>query len=473
MRESWTARGNLEYAFSSTHDGEFEDMTLTTVSRLGAPGVDGQVWLVSVDDGPHGVNEAALKVYTNDFADGSREHQRYLFEAEFPLRSDPHFVDVITHGTLAGRRAILFDLVKGDNLDALIRNQAEMPVERRIELVRDLAISVQNMHDGGYLHNDIKPQNIMVDTEAWACRLIDMGFACSMDGVKTMFGESHGAVGTLGYQAPEIFLASAQFASACSDLWSLAATCFYVLTGIDMFKTLDLVSQDSIETRYQSMIADQNRPLMSVEMLRATGVPSDAIADVLSAMLTPSMSARKAERNLIHLLIDACSNLDPEPSLGEGFEASSATAKSGTATAAPKTKGRTKVASPSARRGEVVAGEPSSITAPEPAAVGSSSDGEVRKIRVVLRPDGLQRQIIVIAEGGEQFVKHQHLRSVATHHRKLIQLKWDGSRLIGMPRSGLGKVTLNGEPWTSAMEISPESVWTVDGLSVKVEYFEA
>ena len=286
MNERWVARKGLDYAFSNSSNREFAGVTLTTVERLGSPGVDGQVWKVQYgeDDAP---DYAALKVFTKEIQERTKEHERFLFEAEFPLQNEAQFVNVLNHGRLAGRRAILFELVDGLNLDLHLRDETDLDHTTRVLLARSVASSIKAMHEQGMLHNDIKPQNIMVNSDGESVRIIDLGFSCEIDAATEYFGDAP-SVGTVGFQAPEIVLAGAKYASPASDAWSVAATCFYVLVGIDLFKTLDLQSQSRIDERFLRMKDNQEEPLITADNLEAIGVQSMDIARSMELMLTPS-----------------------------------------------------------------------------------------------------------------------------------------------------------------------------------------
>jgi serine/threonine-protein kinase len=84
-------------------------------------------------------------------------------------------------------------------------------------------------HERGVLHRDLKPANVMIDGHGHV-RLTDFGIAGGAD-------EGMARAGTPGYMAPEQLETGGQI-SPLSDLFSLAAIVFYVLTGEALFEAV-------------------------------------------------------------------------------------------------------------------------------------------------------------------------------------------------------------------------------------------
>lgn len=117
---------------------------------------------------------------------------------------------------------IVMELVDGERLD----NQYQERRPERIEPVVDLFIHVAEgldaMHKHGYVHADIKPNNILVP-EGGGVKIIDFGQSCPLGHTKTRIQ------GTPDYIAPEqVALAPLD---QRTDIFNLGATMYWVLTG--------------------------------------------------------------------------------------------------------------------------------------------------------------------------------------------------------------------------------------------------
>ena len=90
-----------------------------------------------------------------------------------------------------------------------------------LELCHQLAINLENMHDKGILHNDIKTDNILVDLKANDVRIyfIDFGQATFRSGGVLHFDEGDNSDDTEDYLAPEV--CSGLQSSPKSDIYSL------------------------------------------------------------------------------------------------------------------------------------------------------------------------------------------------------------------------------------------------------------
>lgn len=108
--------------------------------------------------------------------------------------------------------AILMEYVEGGNLNDFI---ASNPTQsRRKAVFQDILDGVDYLHHRGIIHNDLKPENIIV-TETGAARILDFGLSASHDSIyRGCLG------GTGGYTAPEI-LRGEKSAGPASDIYSI------------------------------------------------------------------------------------------------------------------------------------------------------------------------------------------------------------------------------------------------------------
>lgn len=122
--------------------------------------------------------------------------------------------------------AIVMEYIDGRPLSDVVLNSGLLADTLAARLWVNMADALAAAHEQGVLHRDVKPSNVIVDTQGTA-HLIDFGIARSKgDSTLTATGMM---VGTPDFLAPET--ARGEAASPASDGWQLAATVSYALTG--------------------------------------------------------------------------------------------------------------------------------------------------------------------------------------------------------------------------------------------------
>ncbi|WP_434450944.1 protein kinase domain-containing protein [Lentzea sp. E54] len=122
--------------------------------------------------------------------------------------------------------ALVMEFIEGASLSETVLKNGLIDDKLAARLWLNMADALAAAHDRGVLHRDVKPSNVIVDTQGTA-HLIDFGIARSKgDSTLTATGMM---VGTPDFLAPET--ARGEAASPASDSWQLAATVSYALTG--------------------------------------------------------------------------------------------------------------------------------------------------------------------------------------------------------------------------------------------------
>lgn len=121
---------------------------------------------------------------------------------------------------------IVMEYVAGSDLHVRVRDHGPLSSEEVVRVGRDMAAALGAAHRRGILHRDVKPQNILLDTDARA-RLTDFGSA-KLDG-QLGITATGGLAGTLAYAAPEVL--AGRRGDARADLYALGLTLYYALTG--------------------------------------------------------------------------------------------------------------------------------------------------------------------------------------------------------------------------------------------------
>lgn len=174
----------------------------------------------------------ALKVLKNKLRGHKELRARFQREAKIMMRLEhPVLVKVFDVGEVDGRPYLAMELVSGESLEkAIVRERSLKPGEA-IRIALELAECLDYVHNSGILHRDIKPQNILLD-EFGQARLNDFGLAKELSGASSVMTKTGQFLGTLGYVSPEQAKGDLEKVDERSDIYSLGATLYHMLTGI-------------------------------------------------------------------------------------------------------------------------------------------------------------------------------------------------------------------------------------------------
>jgi eukaryotic-like serine/threonine-protein kinase len=162
-----------------------------------------------------------------------------------------------------GNVYLVMDLVAGVSLARRARMRLLDEVEV-LEVAEQVLEILTAAHAKGIVHRDVKPQNVLLD-EAGRVSLIDFGIAQALSAKNA---GHDGNYGTPGFMAPEQVLAGT--VGPHTDLWSVGATMFSVLTGEGVFLAF------SVEEILECTAHDQPRSLHEA----APWLPDDIVAIV-------------------------------------------------------------------------------------------------------------------------------------------------------------------------------------------------
>lgn len=194
------------------------------IQNIGKGGMGSVYKVKSLDDG---IIYAAKIIYHDDICNGEKEarillglHHHMLPE----IREYFAFEDVTV---------IIMDYINGCNMEEYIKRKGPAGNGKAVFFLRQMTDILMYLHDQKppVIYRDLKPANIMVDAHE-DLRLIDFGTARDyrMDSDNDTV-----ALGTPGYAAPEQLMGTAQ-SDIRTDIYSLGATMYYIITGIDMGK---------------------------------------------------------------------------------------------------------------------------------------------------------------------------------------------------------------------------------------------
>jgi serine/threonine-protein kinase len=265
-----TTLGHVGSAQGSTENGDVERTATYAVGtatsdgqrfRVLRPHARGGLGFVSVALDAELNREVALKQILDHHADDPTSRQRFLIEAEVTGGLEhPGIVPVYGLGSYAGGRPYYaMRFIRGDSLkeavdrfhadESLKRDRSRRSLELRKLLRRfvDVCNAIDYAHSRGVLHRDIKPGNVIVGKHGETL-VVDWGLAKALGRVEpgAVSGERllvpssasgsgetlpGSALGTPSYMSPEQAEGDLERLGPRSDVYSLGATLYYLLTG--------------------------------------------------------------------------------------------------------------------------------------------------------------------------------------------------------------------------------------------------
>ena len=195
------------------------------VRKLGQGGM-GSVWLARGPDD----ESIALKLLPPQKARERAALTRFLREAQAALRlRHENLVRGVDLGEDAGHYYFAMEFVPGRSVKDLLEEGGRLPCDEASDIVRQVCAGLAYAHQNGVIHRDIKPSNILV-TRRGVAKLADLGLARYLEPDLTVLTRSEVGMGTPAYMAPEQ-IREAKRADARSDVYSLGATWYHMVTG--------------------------------------------------------------------------------------------------------------------------------------------------------------------------------------------------------------------------------------------------
>jgi tetratricopeptide (TPR) repeat protein len=225
---------------------------------------------------PQLARRVAIKVVSASALIGAEDRRRWLREARAIGRvRHPNVVQLHDAGEQDGCLYLVLDLIAGGSLAD--RLTGPLPARVAVELMAAIARAVDQIHQGGLLHLDIKPSNILLDglpDSPWdqvAPMLADFGIARAGDDPRATATGPAAVGGTPSFMAPEQIVGDRASIGPRSDVFALGATLYCLLTGRPPFlaasviETLDLVrTREPLPIR--TLVPDLPRDLETIAL---------------------------------------------------------------------------------------------------------------------------------------------------------------------------------------------------------------
>jgi len=212
----------------------------------------------------------AVKVLSEDLAKDRSFVKRFIAEARAAGKlSHPNVVQVYDVGDDEGRYFISMEYVESGSVEDLLEVEEKLAPSRALEIGLQTARALEYAERQEIVHCDVKPDNLLLTADG-EVRLSDLGIAKRAG--ESAAGDDEGVFGSPHYMSPE--QARGEQLDHRSDLYSLGATLFRILTGRTLF------TGDRSRKVMEKQVFEKPDPVRDVN----PGVPR-ALADIVEKLV--------------------------------------------------------------------------------------------------------------------------------------------------------------------------------------------
>lgn len=225
---------------------------------------------------------AAIKILKQSLSKNPATVERFLQEARsVNLIGHPNIVDIFAFGTLPdGRCYLVMDLLQGEPLRKRVKRSA-LPVMEAVQLLEEIASALVAAHDKGFIHRDLKPDNVFLveHPNRTEVKLLDFGLAKLMPNamIDRAYRTATGAmIGTPDYMSPEQLRGTG--VDHRTDIYALGVMAFEFLTH-------------SRPHRFADGTFDLEGLTFKQALMQVPGVPEE-MADLIESMVARNPDER-------------------------------------------------------------------------------------------------------------------------------------------------------------------------------------
>jgi serine/threonine protein kinase len=201
----------------------------------------------------------------------------------------PHLVRVLEAHVMTPPHFLVMEYLPGESLRRRMRRDYSMPQATALWIARQTAEALAALHRVGFIHGDVKPENIRL-VDVGKAILLDLGFA-HRAGENAPFLEKGYVLGTVNYLAPEL-CGQEPRDDERADIYSLGMTLFELLTGQLPFPTG--TPQETMQRHCK------DEPTLLTDYLPAAPA---TLTELVDSMLSRDPNDRPTAARLVHELI--------------------------------------------------------------------------------------------------------------------------------------------------------------------------
>ncbi len=177
--------------------------------------------------------QVALKILSRDIASHPDLLEQFFSEIRAVAKlMHPNIVAAFDAGSINDKHYLVMELVQGEVLSERLYRLGPLSSSEAAAVVEQAAAALAYAHRLGVVHRDIKPSNLMLTADG-TLKILDFGLA-RLGKASQGIAARKVFMGTPEYMSPEQ-IENAERVDGRSDLYSLGATLFYLLTGRPMF----------------------------------------------------------------------------------------------------------------------------------------------------------------------------------------------------------------------------------------------
>ena len=200
--------------------------------------------------------DVAVKLLNPEISEDQKAVDRFVAEARITAHiNHPNIIRVYDCDLEDNLCYLVMEFVDGENCEQMVRRHGRLNEAESVRIIRSVVLGLAEAARCGMLHHDIKPANILIGKDG-VVKLGDMGAAIMLGYHGAGIDEQEESYLTLEFAAPERMLTDTE-TDIRSDIYSIGATLYYLLTGqtvrkrtsSDEVSLTDLVQQPVVPVR--------------------------------------------------------------------------------------------------------------------------------------------------------------------------------------------------------------------------------